>query len=120
MCTFVLIVGEINVELLICFYYYILFAGNETFERLASIGLIANFMQFLLQVFHLDQVSASNVLNIWSGVTNFIPLIGAFISDVYIGRFWTIASASIFEMMVRLFFLSQFIVYSSNFKNQMV
>ncbi|XP_015074862.1 protein NRT1/ PTR FAMILY 2.13 [Solanum pennellii] len=73
--------------------------GNETFERLASIGLLANFMQFLLQVFHLDQVSASNVLNIWSGVTNFIPLIGAFISDAYIGRFWTIASASIFEMM---------------------
>ncbi|XP_049365855.1 protein NRT1/ PTR FAMILY 2.13 [Solanum verrucosum] len=73
--------------------------GNETFERLASIGLLANFMQFLLEVFHLDQVSASNVLNIWGGVTNFIPLLGAFICDAYIGRFWTIAFASVFEMM---------------------
>ncbi|XP_009610610.1 protein NRT1/ PTR FAMILY 2.13 [Nicotiana tomentosiformis] len=73
--------------------------GNETFERLASIGLLANFMQFLLTVFHMDQVAASNVLNIWSGVTNFIPLLGAFLSDAYIGRFWTIAFASVFEMM---------------------
>ncbi|CAN4094721.1 unnamed protein product [Withania somnifera] len=73
--------------------------GNETFERLASMGLVANFMQFLLTVFHLDIVSASNVLNIWSGVTNFIPLLGAFISDAYIGRFWTIAFASVFEIM---------------------
>lgn len=73
--------------------------GNETFERLASMGLLANFMQFLLTVFHMDQVSASNVLNIWSGITNFIPLLGAFISDAYIGRFWTIAFASIFEIM---------------------
>ncbi|CAN4124405.1 unnamed protein product [Withania somnifera] len=73
--------------------------GNETFERLASMGLLANFMQFLLTVFHLDLVSATNVLNIWSGVTNFIPLLGAFISDAYIGRFWTIAFASVFEMM---------------------
>lgn len=73
--------------------------GNDTFERLASMGLLANFMQFLLTVFHLDLVSASNVLNIWSGVTNFIPLLGAFISDAYIGRFWTIAFASVFEMI---------------------
>ncbi|PHT33982.1 Protein NRT1/ PTR FAMILY 2.13 [Capsicum baccatum] len=73
--------------------------GNETFERLAGMGLLANFMQFLLTVFHLDLVSATNFLNIWSGVTSFIPLLGAFISDAYIGRFWTIAIASIFEMM---------------------
>ncbi|KAJ8547855.1 hypothetical protein K7X08_021091 [Anisodus acutangulus] len=73
--------------------------GNETFERLASVGLLANFMQFLLTVFNMDQVAASNVLNIWSGATNFIPLLGACISDAYIGRFWTIAFASVFEMM---------------------
>ncbi|XP_060214510.1 protein NRT1/ PTR FAMILY 2.13-like [Lycium barbarum] len=78
--------------------------GNETFERLASIGLLANFMQFLLTVFHMDQVSASNVLNIWSGVANFIPLLGAYISDAHIGRFWTIAFASVFEMLGMLTF----------------
>ncbi|KAI8527269.1 hypothetical protein RHMOL_Rhmol12G0062600 [Rhododendron molle] len=68
--------------------------GNETFERLATFGLMGNFMIFLLTKFNMEQASAANVLNIWSGVTNFAPLIGAFISDAYIGRFWTIGVAS--------------------------
>ncbi|XP_073134695.1 protein NRT1/ PTR FAMILY 2.13-like [Henckelia pumila] len=73
--------------------------GNETFERLASMGLIANFMVFLLTQLHMDQVLASNVLNIWSGVSNFAPLVGAFISDAYTGRFTTIAFASFASFM---------------------
>lgn len=68
--------------------------GNESFERLASIGLIANFTVFLMTVFHMDQVSSSNLINIWSGITNFAPLIGAFISDAYVGKFWVIAFSS--------------------------
>ncbi|KAJ6719501.1 OLIGOPEPTIDE TRANSPORTER-RELATED [Salix purpurea] len=68
--------------------------GNETFERLATFGLLANFMVYLMKVFHLEQVSAANILNIWSGATNFAPLVGAFISDAYVGRFKTIAFAS--------------------------
>ncbi|WCJ21782.1 Major facilitator superfamily protein [Euphorbia peplus] len=68
--------------------------GNETFERLASFGLLANFMVYLKKVFHMDQVFAANVINIWSGFANFAPLLGAYISDAYIGRFRTIAFAS--------------------------
>ncbi|KAL3511180.1 hypothetical protein ACH5RR_030581 [Cinchona calisaya] len=68
--------------------------GNETFERLANIGLLANFTVFLITKFHMDQVSASNIINIWSGATSFLPLVGAYISDAYVGRFVTIAFAS--------------------------
>ncbi|XP_047318618.1 protein NRT1/ PTR FAMILY 2.13 [Impatiens glandulifera] len=68
--------------------------GNETFERMGTFGLLSNFMIFLLTQFHLEQASAANLLNIWSGITNFAPLIGAFISDAYIGRFRTIAIGS--------------------------
>ncbi|MCD7472168.1 hypothetical protein HAX54_013175 [Datura stramonium] len=75
-----------------------IFTWNETFERLA-LGLLANFTQFSLTVFHMDLVGASDVCNIWSGVTSFIPLLGAFISDAYIGRLWTIVFASVFQMM---------------------
>ncbi|KAL2349309.1 hypothetical protein Fmac_003309 [Flemingia macrophylla] len=73
--------------------------GNETFERLAAFGLFANFMVYLTRELHLDQVYASNILNIWSGITNFLPLIGAFISDAYIGRFRTIAFASFSSLL---------------------
>lgn len=80
--------------------YHCVFAGNETFERLATFGLLANFMVYLMRVFHLEQVTAANVLNIWSGVTNFAPLVGAFISDAYVGRFKTIAFASCAAFLV--------------------
>ncbi|KAJ6431220.1 hypothetical protein OIU84_018667 [Salix udensis] len=74
--------------------------GNETFERLATFGLMANFMVYLMKVFHLEQVSAANILNIWYGATNFAPLVGAFISDAYVGRFKTIAFASCAALLV--------------------
>jgi dipeptide/tripeptide permease len=80
--------------------HHCVFAGNETFERLATFGLLANFMVYLMRVFHLEQVTAANVINIWSGVTNFAPLVGAFISDAYVGRFKTIAFASCAAFLV--------------------
>ncbi|XP_019157947.1 PREDICTED: protein NRT1/ PTR FAMILY 2.12-like [Ipomoea nil] len=73
--------------------------GNETFERLATEGIMGNFTIFLLTVYHLDQVAASNMMSIRSGVTNFIPLLGAFISDSYLGRFWTIAFSSVAQIL---------------------
>ncbi|VVA27709.1 PREDICTED: NRT1/ PTR FAMILY 2 [Prunus dulcis] len=73
--------------------------GNDTFERLASFGLLANFMVYLTRMLHLDQVSASNIINVWSGFTNFAPLLGAFISDAYAGRFRTIAFASFSSLL---------------------
>lgn len=74
--------------------------GNETFERLATFGLLANFMVYLVREYRMDQVTASNIINIWSGVTNFTPLVGAFISDAYAGRFRTIAVASLASFLV--------------------
>ncbi|WCJ21781.1 Major facilitator superfamily protein [Euphorbia peplus] len=68
--------------------------GNETFERLATFGLLANFMVYLTREFKMEQAAAANIINIWSGLTNFAPLLGAFISDAYLGRFTTIAFAS--------------------------
>ncbi|KAF5187032.1 NRT1/ PTR FAMILY 2.13 [Thalictrum thalictroides] len=73
--------------------------GNETFERLATIGLLSNIMVYLLNEYHMDQVFANNVINIWSGTTNFGPLIGAYISDAHIGKFKTLAFASIASLL---------------------
>ncbi|KAL4353594.1 hypothetical protein GQ457_06G005320 [Hibiscus cannabinus] len=71
-----------------------LILGNETFERFASTGLLSNFMVYLLKEYNMNQVSAANLLFIWSGVTNFAPLVGGFISDAYVGKFLTILVAS--------------------------
>nr|ALE20036.1 NRT1/PTR family protein 2.1 [Catharanthus roseus] len=73
--------------------------GNETFERLASMGLFANFMIFLMTQFHMDLVSASNVINIWSGCSSFLPLLGAFVCDAYAGRFLTLAVTTVVQSL---------------------
>ncbi|KAJ4711252.1 NRT1/PTR family protein 2.2 [Melia azedarach] len=73
--------------------------GNETCERLASTSLFLNILVYLVGTFHLDQVLAVNIINIWYGVTNFTPMFGAFICDVYAGRFKTIAFASFASLL---------------------
>ncbi|XP_031477330.1 protein NRT1/ PTR FAMILY 2.13-like [Nymphaea colorata] len=69
--------------------------GNETFEKLAAFGLMANFMVYLVNKFKMKQVYATNVLNIFSGTANLAPLAGAYLADAYLGRFRTLAFASL-------------------------
>ncbi|KAM0856703.1 hypothetical protein ACQ4PT_048966 [Festuca glaucescens] len=44
--------------------------GNETFEKLGSIGTAANLMMYLTSVFHMTNVDAAMALNAFSGTTN--------------------------------------------------
>ncbi|PPS12975.1 hypothetical protein GOBAR_AA07654 [Gossypium barbadense] len=74
-------------------------AGNETFERLASFGLMANFMVYLQSEYHMNQVKAATLLNTWSAASNFAPVIGAYVSDAFIGKFWTIAFGSFSSLL---------------------
>ncbi|OMO51659.1 Proton-dependent oligopeptide transporter family [Corchorus capsularis] len=73
--------------------------GNATFERLASYGLMANFMVYLQREYHMDQVQAATILNSWSGASNLAPLLGAYVSDAYIGKFWTIVIGSFSSLL---------------------
>ncbi|KAH7515867.1 hypothetical protein FEM48_Zijuj10G0072000 [Ziziphus jujuba var. spinosa] len=71
------------------------FAGNEAIQRLATFGLMGNFMVYLVREFHMDQVVATNILNVWNGASNLSPLVGAFLSDAYLGNYLTIILASL-------------------------
>jgi peptide/histidine transporter 3/4 len=73
--------------------------GNETCEKLATIGLLANMIVYLTKEFNMPNVTASYVLNVWMGTTNLTPLLGAFLSDSYIGRYWTIALGCIASLI---------------------
>ncbi|XP_052137746.1 protein NRT1/ PTR FAMILY 2.11-like [Oryza glaberrima] len=69
--------------------------GNETFEKLGTIGTTANLLVYLTTVYHLPSVHAATLLNFFSGTTNLAPLLGAFLSDTFLGRYTTIAAASL-------------------------
>ncbi|XP_031267809.1 protein NRT1/ PTR FAMILY 2.8 [Pistacia vera] len=69
--------------------------GNETFEKLASMSLIANITVYLHTKYNMDGILLVNVVSIWSGTSNLAAIPGALISDTYLGRFRTLLFGSI-------------------------
>ncbi|KAI8560667.1 hypothetical protein RHMOL_Rhmol04G0275000 [Rhododendron molle] len=68
---------------------------NECFESLAYYGMGTNLVNYLEKRLSMGNVAASNSITNWSGTCSITPLIGAFLADSYLGRYWTIASFSI-------------------------
>lgn len=73
--------------------YFIL--GNECSERLAYYGMSTNLVNYLRERFNQGNATAANNVTTWSGTCYITPLIGAFLADSYLGRYWTISSFSI-------------------------
>ncbi|CAL5066657.1 unnamed protein product [Urochloa decumbens] len=69
--------------------------GNETFEKLGSIGTAANLMVYLTSVFHMSNVRAAVALNAFAGTTNLATVFGAFASDLFLGRYATVCLGSV-------------------------
>ncbi|MQM12714.1 hypothetical protein Taro_045631 [Colocasia esculenta] len=69
--------------------------GNETFEKLGTLGISSNLLVYLTSVFNMSSVDATTLLNIWFGTANIATLFGAFLSDAYFGRYVVISFASI-------------------------
>ncbi|XP_027169669.1 protein NRT1/ PTR FAMILY 2.11-like [Coffea eugenioides] len=69
--------------------------GNEMFDKLGGFGIGANLLVYLTTVFNMKPITATNLLNIFSGTGNLGTLVGAFLSDTYFGRYKTLAFASI-------------------------
>nr|DAD34781.1 TPA_asm: hypothetical protein HUJ06_005421 [Nelumbo nucifera] len=86
-------------ELAIVLLMEIFYAGNETFEKLGTIGTLSNLMVYLTTVFHLKKVSAATLISVFNGTTNLATLIGAFLSDSYFGRYKTLGFASIASLL---------------------
>lgn len=74
--------------------------GNETFEKLASMSLISNITVYLQTNYNLGGVLLVNIVTIWSGSNNITSLLGAFVSDAYLGRFRTLLVGSIASLLV--------------------
>ncbi|XP_051133169.1 protein NRT1/ PTR FAMILY 2.9-like [Andrographis paniculata] len=73
--------------------------GNETFEKLGTIGTSANLLVYLTSVFNMKNITATNIVNIFNGTCNLGTLLGAFLSDTYVGRYTTLGIASISSFM---------------------
>ncbi|KAL8256970.1 hypothetical protein R6Q59_029011 [Mikania micrantha] len=69
--------------------------GNETFEKLGTIGTSTNLLVYLTTVFNMKSIGATNLIYIFNGTCNFGTLAGAFLADTYFGRYKVLGTASI-------------------------
>ncbi|EXB83507.1 putative peptide transporter [Morus notabilis] len=74
--------------------------ANVIFEKVASIGLHANMIMYLRKEYHLDVATGVNILFLWGALSNFTPIIGAFLSDSHLGRFRVIALGTLATLLV--------------------
>ncbi|XP_074348475.1 protein NRT1/ PTR FAMILY 1.1-like [Apium graveolens] len=69
--------------------------ANEAFEKVASFGLSSNMTQYLIQDYRMGVTQVQNLLFYWGAITNFLPIVGALVSDSYLGRYLTICFSCI-------------------------
>lgn len=84
--------------------------ANEAFERLANFGLQPNMVLYLTQEYGLRAATAANVQFLWSAASDFLPIIGAFLADSYVGRYPMIGFGCIVCLLV--IFLNLFLLSS--------
>lgn len=60
-------------------------------ERMAYFGLSVNMVAFMFYVMHRPFSSASNAVNNFLGISQASSVLGGFLADAYLGRYWTIA-----------------------------
>ena len=76
-------------------------AVYELFERMAYYGIASNLIIYLTDKLHQGTVEASNNVTNWSGTVFLTPLLGAYVADAYLGRYWTFVLGSAIYFLVR-------------------
>ncbi|KAH0674423.1 hypothetical protein KY284_025510 [Solanum tuberosum] len=72
---------------------------NESCEKVASFGLQPNMIIYITKFYNMDAARASVLISLWSAISNVLSILGAFISDSYIGRFRAVAIGTISSLI---------------------
>ncbi|XP_031486250.1 protein NRT1/ PTR FAMILY 2.6-like [Nymphaea colorata] len=73
--------------------------GSSAMLGLAVNGSFANLIVYLIQQFNVDRIAAAQILNVFNGSTNITPVVGAIISDSFLGAFMVILISSLISFM---------------------
>ncbi|XP_061994058.1 protein NRT1/ PTR FAMILY 5.2-like [Rosa rugosa] len=67
----------------------------EVFERMAYYGISSNLILYLTKKLHQGTVASANNVTNWVGTIWITPILGAYIADAHLGRYWTFLIACI-------------------------
>ncbi|XP_038723144.1 protein NRT1/ PTR FAMILY 5.2-like [Tripterygium wilfordii] len=67
----------------------------EVFERMAYYGISSNLVLYLTRKLHQGTVKSSNNVTNWVGTIWITPILGAYVADAHLGRYWTFIVASV-------------------------
>ncbi|KAL7220058.1 hypothetical protein ACSBR2_013006 [Camellia fascicularis] len=67
----------------------------EVFERMAYYGISSNLVVYLTDKLHQGTVTSSNNVTNWVGTIWMTPILGAYVADALLGRYWTFVIASV-------------------------
>ncbi|KAF5465887.1 hypothetical protein F2P56_015852 [Juglans regia] len=70
----------------------------EVFERMAYYGISSNLIVYLTKKLHQGTVTSANNVTNWVGTIWMTPILGAYVADAHLGRYWTFLIASIIYM----------------------
>ncbi|KAK1290212.1 Peptide transporter PTR3-A [Acorus calamus] len=68
--------------------------GYEVFERMAYYGISSNLVLYLTRKLHQGTVTSANNVTNWSGTVFLTPILGAYVADAHLGRYWTFVASS--------------------------
>ncbi|KAF9677751.1 hypothetical protein SADUNF_Sadunf08G0140100 [Salix dunnii] len=71
----------------------------EVFERMAYYGISSNLVVYLTKKLHEGTVRSSNNVTNWVGTIWMTPILGAYVADAHLGRYWTFLAASVIYLL---------------------
>ncbi|KAL2469644.1 Protein NRT1/PTR FAMILY 5.3 [Abeliophyllum distichum] len=71
----------------------------EVFERMAYNGISSNLIIYLTNKLHQGTVKSANNVTNWAGTVWMTPILGAYVADALLGRYWTFLIASAIYLM---------------------
>ncbi|KAL3688150.1 hypothetical protein R1sor_014459 [Riccia sorocarpa] len=73
--------------------------GTELSEKTSAFGAQFNMVNYLVGVKYLGKAYSANMVTNYLGTGYLVTLVGGFVADSFLGRFWTIAAAASIQMM---------------------
>lgn len=78
----------------------IIFSGIQSFEIMAIAAVGNNLITYLINEMHFPLSKSANIVTNFVGTVFLLPLFGGYLSDSYLGSFWTMLIFGFVELSV--------------------